>query len=122
MDTGTIPAKPARQRHDVKELPNWAEFVFRLKRMSEDKKWTEAFKAGLVRVFGSNVDYMDGDTLVGTYSSVDRFKAGQLKKDAPELYEQYVTYKYTPEFDEERFKAENPGIYDTYLTASFNLK
>lgn len=100
----------------------WQEYLLRKDQVKENEEWIEEFRRKLETLADGAQQFLLRGKIVATHEPVDKMQTGQLRKENPALYDEYVELVTERKFDEERFRKENPGLWAQYQSRSFRVK
>lgn len=92
----------------------WQEFETRKKRLDEDTKWIEEFKAQIDKLSGGAEVYTYRGAEVASYRQNGNLSLAKLTKEQPDLVSRYTEVVAEQKFNKERFQMEQPEVYEKY--------
>jgi hypothetical protein len=90
-------------------------------RLETLKDEVEKLRAELENEIGDAEEARIMDEPVITYGFIDKLKTSELKKDNPDLFEEYVRAVVKKEFDPVTFKKDHPNLFKRYQSRQFKV-
>jgi hypothetical protein len=98
----------------------WEDFRTRMKRMTEDKKITDGFKALLKQVSGNAGEYKFRGKKVAVLRP-GKLNLTLLESEQPDLVRKYTRQVIEHKFDQDAFAHDHPELYQQYRAQGLHL-